>query len=72
MPGLVEIGGSHAQRDLFAQLHLDALIKSGRLAGAQNILQPLLAAQPESLRLRRQARSVYAALGLAGVTEYLD
>ena len=30
LPRLVEIGGSHAQRDLFAQVHRDALARSGR------------------------------------------
>lgn len=70
MPRLVEIGGSHAQRDLFAQLHLDALIRSGHLSGAQNLLQPLLAAQPESRRLKRQGTRLYAALGLPSVAAY--
>jgi hypothetical protein len=69
-PRLMEIGGSHAQRDLFAQVHLDALVKSGHLAGAQNLLQPQLRAQPESKRLQRQARSLYAALGLPSVTSF--
>jgi hypothetical protein len=69
LPRLVEIGGSHAQRDLFAQIHLDAMVKSGHLAGAQNILQPQLRAQPESKRLQRQARQLYAALGLPTVGE---
>lgn len=64
LPRLAEIGGSHAQRDLFAQVHLDALVRGGHLAGAQNLLQPLLNAQPESKRLRRQATRLYAALGL--------
>ncbi len=64
LPRLVEIGGSHAQRDLFAQVHLDALIRAGRLTGAQNIVQPQASAQPESKRLQRQARRLYAALGL--------
>ena len=27
LPRLLEIGGSHAQRDLFAQVHLDALVR---------------------------------------------
>jgi hypothetical protein len=40
LPRLVEIGGSHAQRDLF----------------------------PQSLRLKRQLRPVYAALGLPEVS----
>ncbi|HEX7891406.1 MAG TPA: tetratricopeptide repeat protein [Ramlibacter sp.] len=64
LPRLVEIGGSHAQRDLFAQVHLDAMLKVGHLAGAQDILQPQVRAQPESKRLRRQAKRLYAALGL--------
>jgi hypothetical protein len=67
LPRLVEIGGSHAQRDLFEQVYLDALIRSGTettLAGAQNILQQQVNRQPESLRLRRQAAAVYARLGL--------
>jgi hypothetical protein len=67
LPRLVEIGGSHAQRDLFAQVHLDALVKAGHLAGAQNLLQPLVNAQPESRRLKRQAEKLYAALDLPSV-----
>lgn len=71
LPRMIEIGGSHAQRDLFAQVHLDAMIRSGQLAGAQNILQPLVRAQPESLRLKRQARRLYAALGLPSLADNL-
>lgn len=71
LPRLVEIGGSHAQRDLFAQVHLDALVKAGHLAGAQNLLQPLVRAQPESKRLRRQAARLYAALELPSVASSL-
>ena len=70
LPRLAEIGGSHAQRDLFAQVHLDAMVKGGRLAGAQNLLQPQLRAQPESKRLRRQAAALYAALGLPSVSSF--
>jgi hypothetical protein len=70
LPRMVEVGGSHAQRDLFAQVHLDALVKSGHLAGAQNLLQPQLRAQPQSRRLQRQARELYAALGLSGVANF--
>jgi len=67
LPRLMEIGGSHAQRDLFEQVYLDALIRRGTeasLTGAQGILQRQRNGQPESLRLRRQADAVYAALGL--------
>lgn len=67
LPRMVEIGGSHAQRDLFSQIHLDALLRSGHASGAQNILQPLVNAQPESRRLQRQARKLYASLGLPSV-----
>jgi thioredoxin-like negative regulator of GroEL len=64
LPRLLEIGGSHAQRDLFAQVHLDAMLKGGHLAGAQNLLQSQLRTQPESKRLKRQAAKLYASLGL--------
>lgn len=65
LPRLIEIGGSHAQRDLFEQIHLDALMRGGHRAGAQHLLQQRRRAMPESLRLRRQAQPLYAALGLA-------
>ncbi|MBC7704273.1 MAG: tetratricopeptide repeat protein [Rhodoferax sp.] len=67
LPRLMEIGGSHAQRDLFEQIHLDALIRSGRWSAAQQAVQQRLRGQPESIRLRRQARRVYVALGLDGI-----
>jgi hypothetical protein len=71
LPRLTEIGGSHAQRDLFAQVHLDALVRSGALAGAQHLLQQQLRSQPESARLKRQAAQVYAQLGLGSVAALL-
>ena len=67
LPRLIEIGGSHAQRDLFDQVYLDALVRAGTertLTAAQGILQQQLNGQPESLRLRRQTGAVYRALGL--------
>jgi len=67
LPRLSEIGGSHAQRDLFAQIHLDALRQSGQWVGAQNLLQPLCNQQPESRRLAALARQLYQDLGLAEV-----
>lgn len=67
LPRLAEIGGSHAQRDLFAQVHLDALIRSGHLVAAQNLLQQQLRGQPESLRLKHQAAGVYQGLGLGAI-----
>ncbi len=39
LPRLNEIGGSHAQRDLFALVELDARVKSGDWLGAQQTLE---------------------------------
>jgi hypothetical protein len=64
LPRLPEIGGSHAQRGLFEQIHLDALIRSGHWVGAQHLVQQGLNAQVESARLKRQAQQIYTALGL--------
>jgi tetratricopeptide (TPR) repeat protein len=64
LPRLMEIGGSHAQRDLFVQVHLDAMMKAGHWPAVQNVLQPQLRSQPESVRLQRKAARAYAALGL--------
>lgn len=71
LPSMMEIGGSHAQRDLFNQVYIDALMKSGRWGAAQQLLQVQLAGQPESLRLKHQARRAYSSLGLAGVTSFV-
>jgi hypothetical protein len=67
LPRMLEVGGSHAQRDLFEQIHLDALVRSGQWVGAQNLLQQRANAQPESLRLARQAREIRLRLGLPEV-----
>ncbi len=64
LPRLVEIGGSHAQRDLFHQIWLDALQRNGQWAAVQNSLQPLVNAQPESVRLAKQVKVVNGALQL--------
>ena len=67
LPRLMDIGGSHAQRDLFEQVYLDAMVRSGTrttLTAAQGILQQQRNGQPESLRLQRQVATVHAALGL--------
>jgi hypothetical protein len=64
LPRLLEVGGSHAQRDLFELMHLDAMLRSGKLNGAQHVLQQRCQQQPESLRLKQQASRLYADLGL--------
>ena len=63
-PRLAAIGGSHAQRDLFDQIYLDALMRSGQWAAAQQIVQQRLRGHPESLRMKRQGEQIYASLGL--------
>lgn len=67
LPRMIEIGGSHAQRDLFGQIHVDALVRSGEarhLAQALDVVQPQRNGQPESLRLARLADAIHAGLGL--------
>jgi hypothetical protein len=64
LPRMTAIGGSHAQRDLFVQMHLDALLHTGRWSAAQNLLQPLANAQPASRRIAAMLRRVYRSLGL--------
>ena len=64
LPRLASIGGSHAQRELFEQFHIDALVRGGRFAAAQNLLQPRANAAGQSVRLRRRLAAVDMALGL--------
>ncbi len=64
LPRLLEIGGSHAQRDLFEQIHLDALMRCGRWGAAQQLVQLRCNSQPQSLRLQRQASQIYSVLGI--------
>ena len=64
LPRLAAIGGSHAQRDLFAQIHLDALMRGGHWVAAQDLLQRQCNAAPESRRLTRLSDRTYSALGL--------
>ncbi len=52
-PRLREIGGSHAQRDLFAQLLLDAHMKTGNWAVARQILEMRRTWDPDGVPLMR-------------------
>lgn len=65
LPRLREIGGSHAQRDLFQQIYIDALARGGQLAEAQNLVQQQARLTPTSLRLQRQGHALAQALGIA-------
>ncbi len=67
LPRMVEIGGSHAQRDLFEQLWIGALVRAGRWSTVQHLLQQRARACPQSRRLSRQLAPVYRALGLASL-----
>ncbi len=64
IPGLAAVGGSHAQRDLFEQIFVDAAMKSGRLVEAQQMLELRRKADPQGVPVNRALASVYAQLGL--------
>ncbi len=64
LPRLVEIGGSHAQRDLFEQIWLDALIRTGRLGAAQRILEQRREASPEAKPTYGKLALIYDRLDL--------
>jgi len=64
MPRMMEIGGSHAQRDLFAQVLLDAHIKCGHYATAQQMLESRRAYDPNGVPLNRMLAGIYEKLGL--------
>ena len=64
LPRLSEIGGSHAQRDLFEQIADDALIRAGKLAVAQNRLEQRRAGGTGSVPTMARLAAVYRALGL--------
>jgi hypothetical protein len=62
---LTDIGGSHAQRDLFEQIVLDAMLRSGQLRRAQQVLELRRSADPLDVPVNRALALVYEGLGLA-------
>jgi hypothetical protein len=68
MPRLTEIGGSHAQRDLFDQILLDTAIKARRTVAAQQMLELRRAADPQGVPLNTALGEVYAELGLTALS----
>ncbi|UOA25430.1 tetratricopeptide repeat protein [Pseudosulfitobacter sp. DSM 107133] len=64
LPRLAECGGSHAQRDLFDQIHLDALMENGDVARAQQVLEMRRTYDPDGVPLNRMLAEVYARNGL--------
>ncbi|WP_299615733.1 tetratricopeptide repeat protein [uncultured Tateyamaria sp.] len=64
LPRLAECGGSHAQRDLFEQIHLDALMHAGRTSQAQQVLEMRRTFDPDGVPLNRMLADVYEKSGL--------
>jgi hypothetical protein len=61
---MIEVGGSHAQRDLFEQIALDAAIRSGRLSEAQQALELRRGFDPDGVPVNRALADIYDRLGL--------
>ena len=64
LPRMAEAGGSHAQRDLFEQLLLDAHLKCGNWVTAQQLMEMRRTFDPDGLPLNRMLADVYEQLGL--------
>jgi hypothetical protein len=56
--GFRHIGGSHAQRDLFAKLLIDSAVRAGRADVARDLLHARLAARPNNRWARMMADRV--------------
>jgi Flp pilus assembly protein TadD len=69
LPRLIEAGGSHAQRDLFEQILLDAAIRSGRFGMAQQALELRRSTDRDGVPVNSALGRVYAALGLPALAE---
>jgi predicted Zn-dependent protease len=64
LPRLAAIGGSHAQRDLFEQIHLDVLARTGRWSAAQQILELRRRHDPDGVPINQHLAVAYELLGL--------
>lgn len=64
LPRMSEVGGSHAQRDLFGQLRQDAELKTGNWPVARELLEMRRTWDPDGVPVNRALVSVYAQLGL--------
>jgi tetratricopeptide (TPR) repeat protein len=69
IPRILEVGGSHAQRDLFEQFLVDIALKSGRLGLAQQMLELRRKADPNGVAVNTALGSLYAKLGLSALAE---
>ena len=66
------LGGSHAQRDIFAQVLLDAAIKAARFQLARALLAERTALKPNNPWSRRRYTEVLQQLGDAAGDEGFD
>ncbi|MDG1451074.1 MAG: tetratricopeptide repeat protein [Ascidiaceihabitans sp.] len=64
LPRMAECGGSHAQRDLFEQIHLDALMQSGQASKAQQVLEMRRTFDPGGVPLNMLLADAYHKTGL--------
>jgi tetratricopeptide (TPR) repeat protein len=69
VPRMAEAGGSHAQRDLFEQILLDAARGSGRLPVAQHMLELRRSTDPYGVPVNAALAAVYAQLGLRSLAD---
>jgi hypothetical protein len=69
LPRMIEVGGSHAQRDLFDQILLDTAINSGRKVAAQQMLEQRRMTDPDGAPVNMALAAVYADLGLPALAE---
>lgn len=69
VPRMAEAGGSHAQRDLFEQVLLDAARGSGRLCVVQQMLEQRRRADPCGVPINTALSTVYDQVGLHALAE---
>lgn len=69
LPRMAECGGSHAQRDLFEQIYLDALIKGGHASKAQQVLEMRRTYDPDGVPLNQTLAQIYDETGLPDLAE---
>lgn len=64
-----QIGGSHAQRDLFEQIALDAMLKTGKNSRAQQVLETRRLAVPFDVPTNTALSTLYAKAGLTDLSQ---
>jgi predicted Zn-dependent protease len=69
VPRMAEIGGSHAQRDLFEQILLHTAVKDGRSSAAQQMLELRRATDPHGVPVNTALAAVYLELDLPQLAE---